>query len=123
MYTDTIIQVKNAQMAGKESVKVPYSKMSKAIIDLMKNKGFLSSVDVMGKKSKKVIKATFNEKKPIRGLQFLSKPSLRKYTGYRDMMSVKGGYGMLVVSTSKGIMTGRKAQKEKVGGQLLFKMW
>ncbi len=123
MYIDTLTRIKNAQMKGEESVKVPYSKMDKAVLDVLKKEGFLKSIDVKGKKPKKVVKVIFNENKPIRGLSFLSKPSLRKYLGYRDMMSVKGGYGVLVVSTPKGVMSGDKARKEKVGGQLLFKMW
>lgn len=123
MYIDTLTRIKNAQMKGEDSVKVPYSKMDKAVLDVLEKEGFLKNVDVKGKKPKKVVKVNFNENKPIRGLSFLSKPSLRKYLGYRDMMSVKGGYGVLVVSTPKGVMSGDKARKERVGGQLLFKMW
>lgn len=123
MYTDTITRIKNAQMKGDDQLKVPYSKMDKSILDVMEKEGFLKNVEVKGKRPKKIIQVRLNEDKPIRGFSFLSKPSLRKYIGYRDMMSVKGGYGILVVSTSKGIMSGSKAKKEKVGGQLLFKMW
>lgn len=123
MYIDTLTRIKNAQMKGETEVKVPYSKMDKAVLEVLEKEGFIKSVDVKGKRPKKIVKVYFNEDKPIRGLSFLSKPSLRKYIGYRDMKSVKGGYGVLVVSTPKGVMSGDKAKKEKVGGQLLFKMW
>ncbi len=59
----------------------------------------------------------------IRGLKFLSKPSRRLYVGYKEIKKVKSGHGLLVLSTSKGILSGEEAKKMKIGGQLLFEIW
>ena len=64
-----------------------------------------------------------NMERPIGGVKFVSKPSVRRYGGYRTVKSVKGGPGLLVMTTPKGIKAGHEAKKEKVGGQMLFEVW
>ncbi|MEX0690076.1 MAG: 30S ribosomal protein S8 [Candidatus Paceibacterota bacterium] len=123
MYIDLITKIKNAEAVEKRYIKTPYSKMDKAVAKILERKGFLKKVEVKGRSPKKILKIYPNYKKTIQGVQFLSKPSLKKYKGYNDFKPVKSNYGIMIVSTPKGILSGGEAKKEKVGGQLLFKIW
>lgn len=115
--------MKNAQAAEKGAIKTKYTKMDNAVATVLSRYGFIKNVEVKGKSVKKVMEIEMDAKRPIRGLKFLSTPSLRRYGKYSEFRKVKSGHGILVVSTSKGIMTGEDAKKEKVGGQLLFQLW
>ena len=123
MYIDLLIKIKNAQAAGKKSLKTRYVKTDYAVAGLLQRSGFLKKVEVKGKSLKKIIEIHMNPERPIQGLKLLSRPSMRRYRGYRDFRKVKGGHGLLVVSTPKGILTGEQARKDKTGGQLLFEIW
>lgn len=124
MYIDLLIQLKNAQAVKKRSIKIRFSRMDKAISEVLKKAGFLKKVDVKGRMPKRILELTLNTKeRPIQGVKFLSRPSLRQYFGYRDLRNVKGGYGTLVLSTPEGILTASEARKKKVGGQALFEIW
>ena len=115
--------MKNAEAAEKYFLKTKYTKMDNAVVEILSRYGFVKNFEVKGKSYKKVIEMELNEKHSIRGIKFLSKPSLRRYGGYEDFRRVKSGHGLLVVSTSRGVMSGDDAKKEKVGGQLLFQIW
>jgi small subunit ribosomal protein S8 len=123
MYTDMIIKLKNATMADKKSVRFQYTKMDHAITEVLLQYGFLKKVEVKGRVPKRTIEVMLNAERPIEGVKFESTPSLRRYAGYQDLGSVKGGRGLLVVSTPKGVKAAPEAKKEKVGGQLLFAIW
>lgn len=127
MYLDLLIQIKNAQQARKDSLKVPYSNLDFAVAELLAKHNYLDSVAKKGRMPKRIIeiKPKYDPKGQgaINGVRTLSKPSRRLYVGYQELRPVKQGYGLSVVSTSKGIMTGKDARKEKVGGQLLFEIW
>ncbi|MCL4399856.1 30S ribosomal protein S8 [Patescibacteria group bacterium] len=123
MYIDLIIKIKNAENAKKDILKTRYSKMDKAVIDILEKKGFIKSSEVKGKGYKKYIEINLNGKRKIQGLKILSKPSVKTYSGYKDIKSVKSGFGTLVMTTPNGILTGSEAKKNGVGGQLLFEIW
>ncbi len=123
MYIDLIIKIKNAQKAKKETVKSRYSKLDKAVVDVLEMKGFVKNSEVKGKGYKKYIEMNVMGRKMIQGIRILSKPSVKQYLGYRDIRSVKSGFGTLVLSTPKGILSGSDAKKLGVGGQLLFEIW
>jgi small subunit ribosomal protein S8 len=123
MFIDLLTKLKNAQLAKKRTVEEKFSKANKAIADVLEQAGFLNKVEIKGKMPKLLLELHLNKEKPIRGIRFLSRPSLRRYTGYKDFYKVKGGLGLLIVSTPKGIMTGQEARKAKLGGQLLFEIW
>ncbi len=123
MYIDLIIKIKNAQKAGKKSVKSPFSKMDNAVAEELARYGFVKRVEVKGRAPKKILDISLNPEKPLANVKFLSTPSLKKYSGYNQFRPVKGGFGLLIVSTPKGIMSGVRAKKEKVGGQVLFEVW
>lgn len=124
---DMIIQIKNASLSGKESVVFSYSKFKLAILDVLLKEGFIKS---FGKKGKKVVKFievcllnTADGSPKITGVERVSKTSKRIYQKAKDIRSVKNGFGILVLSTPKGIMSDKMARVEKVGGEALFKIW
>ena len=127
MYIDILTRIKNAQAARKEKLKVPYSKMDMAVLRLLNDHKFVHSVEKKGRIPKRSIeiKIKYNAKKegPITGIKFVSTPGRKIYAGYRDLKSVKSGYGLSVISTPRGIMTGQEARKSTVGGQILFEIW
>lgn len=123
---DMIIRLKNASISKKESVVLPYSQLKLAILDVLLKEGFVKS---FGKKGKKVVKfievgLAYTDGRPkITGVDRVSKTSKRIYQKAKDIRSVKSGYGALILSTPKGIMSDKTARKEKVGGEALFKIW
>lgn len=127
MYIDLLTKIKNAQAAKLSNVKVPFSKTDLVIAELLQKHNFVDSVEKKGRMPKRIldIKLRYSPEGSgaITGIEFLSKPSRRLYGGYRDLAPVLSGYGLLIVSTPKGIMTGSEAKKEKLGGALLFKIW
>lgn len=126
MYTDLLTRIRNAQHAKKSSVKLPYSTMDMAIADILAANGFVLSAAKKGRAPKRIIEVELKydgEKGAISDVKFLSVPSRRLYAGYEDLRPVRQGFGLAIVSTSKGIMTSKDARKQKVGGQLLFEIW
>jgi len=123
MYINLLIKIKNAQEAEKDLVRMPFSKMDLAIAELLLKQGYLKGVEVKGKAIKQMIEVSLKEEKVIKGVKFISRPSRKIYSGYQKIKSVKSGYGLSVISTSKGIMSGQEARKQKLGGQLLFEIW
>ena len=124
--SDMIVQIRNGSDAGKESVVLPYSKLKLAILDVLLKEGFVKS---FGKKGKKVVRfiditlAYEGDEPKIHGVQRISKSSRRVYQKSKDIRGVKNGFGVLVLSTPKGIMSDKIARMEKVGGEALFKIW
>jgi len=123
MYIDLLIQLKNAARAGKQLVKVRFSKMDFQVAEVLRQYGFVKNVEVKGRLPRRAMEVELNPERPIAGVNFLSRPSLKRYTGYRGFGRYRKGQGVLVLTTPRGILGAREAQKEKVGGQLLFKVW
>lgn len=128
MYIHILSQIKNAQMAGKASLKTPYSDLKLAILDLLVKNKFIEKVEVKGRKlNKRTIEVFLNKKgsdnRIVQDVQLVSRPSRRIYIGYKDIKPVKGGFGMLVLSTPKGVIRDKEARKLKLGGEVLFKIW
>jgi len=127
MYFDLLTKIKNAQAVKKESIKMPYSNMDMKIAEILAANKFVESVEKKGRLPKRIIEVKLKYEADghngITDVKFLSTPSRRLYAGYRTFRPVRQGYGLSVVSTPKGIMTGAEARKEKVGGTLLFEVW
>lgn len=130
MYTDTIAdmltRVRNAIMANHERVEVPSSRVKKMIITILREEGYIKNFKVVedeGKEKIIVYLKYINEEPVIRGLDRISKPSRRVYSGKDDIPVVLGGYGIAIISTSQGIMTGKKAAELGIGGEVLCKVW
>ncbi len=124
---DLITRIKNAGDAGREFVTVPYSKLKMDIAEVLQKEKFLSDVKTHGRKMEKEIEiaiAYTEDKKPrVNGVRRVSKLSRRVYLGAQDIHAVKQGYGLLVLSTPDGVMTGSEAKKKGIGGEALFEIW
>jgi small subunit ribosomal protein S8 len=125
---DMLTRIRNAVMARHESVDIPYSNMKFGISKIMKDEGYIRNyktfVDETRKKFLKVyISYDENSKSVITGLQRVSKPGRRVYVGANEISKLKHRLSLVIVSTSKGLMTDRNALKNKVGGEPLLMVW
>lgn len=124
---DMLTRIRNANSAKHATVDVPSSNTKKAIAQLLLDEGYIKDFQITEDGKQGVIKITLkyvDGKAPvINGLRRVSKPGLRIYTGYEDMPKVLKGLGTAIVSTSKGIMTDKKARAEKIGGEVLGFIW
>jgi len=124
--TDMLNRIKNAQAVLKETVEVPFSNLLYEMAKILEKTGFIKKVEKKGKKIKKTLEITlkYDNKIPaIYGLKRISKPGQRIYKSRRKIKSVKGGYGVAIISTPKGLMTDKEARKQKIGGEVLCEVW
>ena len=125
--SELIIGIKNAGKADKQFVKFPHSNFKMAVAEVLKKEGYIESVAKIGKLPKRMLEIGIAYKSKntpkIKDVVRVSKLSKRIYKGTKDATSVKKGYGALVLSTSRGIMTDKEARKAKIGGEALFKIW
>ncbi|MEK7572767.1 MAG: 30S ribosomal protein S8 [Patescibacteria group bacterium] len=124
--SNMIITIKNGSLAGKQSVFLPYSKIKNAIALCLKKEGYVFEVSKKVKNGENLLEVGLiytNNKPKIQEVVRISKQSRRVYFGMKDIHSVKSGSGLLVLSTPKGILSGKEARKEQVGGEALFKLW
>jgi len=124
---DFIIQLKNAGMAGKKQVSLPYSKLKHSIAQKLVEKGYVESAEMQGKQVTKTLevalKYTEGGKHQIIGVKRVSKPGRRLYAKATEIYPVKFGKGHMVLSTPVGILTDDEARKQHVGGEQLFMIW
>ena len=124
---DLLTRIRNASSAKHETVEVPSSNMKKAIVEILFEEGYINKFVVSEDEKQGMIKIylkyTENKKPVITGLKRVSKPGLRIYSDVENMPRVMKGLGIALISTSKGIMTDRKARKENVGGEVLAFIW
>ncbi len=121
-----IVKLKNAGLAGHESTTVQYSALKESIAQVLKKEGFVKEVETVldnGKRNLKISLLALDRVPKIKGVSRVSKPSKRIYKKIDEIRAVKSGYGVLILSTSKGVMTGRDAKKHKLGGEALFTIW
>ena len=124
---DMLTRVRNANTAKHDTVDIPASNMKKAIAQILVDEGFVKSFQVINDGKQGVIRINLkygeNKSAVITGLRRVSKPGLRIYTSCEDMPKVMKGLGVAIVSTSKGVMTDKRARKENVGGEVLAFIW
>ncbi len=124
--SNALTLIRNAQAVSKEKVKIPFSNLVWEVIKILKRKEFIEDTNKRGRKLKKIIEVQIkyvNDKPFIRGLERVSKPGQRIYTSNQDIRPVKDGFGIMIVSTSKGLMTGQEAKRKGLGGEILCKIW
>lgn len=124
--SDFLTRIRNAASAGHQEVSIPFSKMKSEISRVLQEEGYIWSyeVDTSGPHPRLKLKLKYQGKNPvIRHLSRVSKPGLRKYVATDEIPRVLGGLGISILSTSRGIMTGARARKAKVGGELLAQVW
>ena len=125
---DMLTRIRNAQIAKHDTVLVPASNDKKAIAKILLEEGYIKAYDKIDDGVQGQIRLTLkyvnNKQQPvIAGLRRISKPGLRVYAGHQELPRVLGGLGVAIISTSKGLMTDRKARQDKLGGEVLAYIW
>ena len=124
---DMLTRIRNANSAKHDTVDIPASNMKKAIAQILVDEGFVKGFTVIEDGKQGVIRMTLkygeNKAPVITGLRRVSKPGLRIYSNCEDMPKVMKSLGIAIVSTSKGVMTDKKARRENVGGEILAFVW
>ncbi|MFC2023040.1 30S ribosomal protein S8 [Chloroflexota bacterium] len=123
---DMLTRIRNALMARHDSVLVPTSGIKLAIAKILREEGFISDYELLKTKPQRAIKILlkYSDNKPVvTGLERVSKPGLRVYSQRSEIPRVYGGLGIAIISTPKGVMTGKKAWRQGIGGELLCYVW
>ena len=124
---DMLTRIRNAGSARHETVDIPNSKMKKAIAEILLEEGYIKSFQLIDDGTQGIIRVTLKylpgKEKAIQGLRRVSKPGLRVYAGADELPQVLRGLGIAIISTSKGIMTDKKARAQHVGGEVLAFVW
>ena len=123
---DLLTRIRNAKMVGKTEVRVPASNMKRVVAEELKKAGYLNNVAIENAKPRDMLVITINkpgEASVITEITRISKPGRRVYVKSAEIPKVKSGRGMVLVSTSKGVMSGQEAVKQKLGGELLLKVY
>lgn len=123
---DMLTRLRNSAAAGQTSLTLPYSKLKSDIAQVLKKEGYIKETELVtvdGHQNIKIQTKFVNKTSAITGLKRVSRPGLRRYVGAEEIPRVLGGMGIAVLSTSRGILTGHEARKQKVGGELLAYIW
>ena len=123
---DMLTRIRNANQMRKETVVIPTSKVKSAILEVLKNEGFIVDYSVstdLKSETTITLKYTENNQRVIKGLKRISKPSLHVYAKSEDLPKVLNGLGVAIISTSQGIMTDKQARKLNIGGEVLAFVW
>ncbi|RJP24521.1 MAG: 30S ribosomal protein S8 [Candidatus Omnitrophota bacterium] len=124
---DLLTRIRNANIAAKEKVEVPASKMKQAIVDILKKEGYIRSYRIVEERGHGMIRIYLKygpkQEKVITHMERVSKPSVRQYVDKDHIPRAIGGLGICILSTSRGLMTDREARRQGIGGELLCKIW
>ena len=123
---DLITRIRNAVMVGKNEVLVPTSRLKAGVVEVLKKNGYITDFEIIDGAPRGMLKITIFEPGAtarISEIAKVSKPGRRVYSAADDLPTIKSGRGMIIVSTSKGLMTGREAKKNRLGGEILVKVW
>ncbi len=123
---DLLTRVRNAAAVQKHEMFVPYSKIKNEVVRILKEEGYITdfSLDTEGAHPRiKITNKIANRTSAITGLKRVSRPGLRRYVGAQEIPRVLGGMGVAILSTSRGVLSGREAKKQNVGGELLAYIW
>jgi len=123
---DLLTRIRNALMVGKNEIYLPTSKLKVAVVEALKNAGYLADFELIDHAPRAVLHITITENGKVTAIHEIdkvSKPGRRVYVAASEIPKVKSGRGLVLVSTSKGIMTGQEAVKNRLGGELLVRVW
>ncbi|EGV00383.1 30S ribosomal protein S8 [Mycoplasmopsis columbina] len=124
--SDMIVRIKNANQRKFKTVAIPFSNKKATILDILLNEGFITSYSTKGEGKDKVLEVVLKYKgnqRAIIDFKRVSKPGLRVYASVDQLPTVLSGYGVAIISTSKGVMTAKDARKENVGGEVIAYIW
>jgi small subunit ribosomal protein S8 len=123
---DLLTRIRNANMAGLDTVEAPVSRLKASIAKVLKEEGFIKNVRLVRADNKHYLRIYLRNEggsKAITGIRRESKPGLRRYVGVNEIPRVLNGAGIVILSTPQGVMTGRDAKKNRVGGELICSVW
>ncbi len=124
---DLLTRIRNATREKHEKLEVPASRLKANVVRVLKEEGYIKNFRLMREEGRPVIKVylkyTDQGDSVIQGIKRISRPGLRRYSGYEEMPRPLSGAGVAIVSTSKGVTTGHKARSQKVGGEILCAVW
>ena|ERR1700730_1236463 len=124
---DMLTRIRNANTAFHERVDVPASRLKKEIAKVLKTEGFIKSFEIVAGAPREVIRITLkygtNRERVINGLQRISRPGLRLYSPKSEIPKCMGGLGLVIVSTSQGVMSGKQARRMGCGGEVMAFVW
>ncbi len=123
---DLITRIRNAVMVNKTEISAPTSKLKERVAKVLKDNGYIADFEVISGTPRGMLRVVINEpgtNAKISEISKVSKPGRRVYSGADELPVIKSGRGMIIVSTSKGLMTGREAKKNRLGGEILVKVW
>jgi len=124
--SDMLTSIRNALVVKSPRVKIPFSNLKYGIAKILEKEGFIEKVEKKGKRMRRFIEITlkYTDNLPaISGLKRISKPGQRIYSHWKKIKRVKGGYGIAIISTSKGLMTDKEARRQKLGGEIICEIW
>ncbi len=124
--SDMLTSIRNALTVKHLTVSIPFSNLKYEIAKILEKEGFIEKAEKKGKRSKRFIEIVlkYTDGLPaISGLKRTSKPGQRIYSGRKRIRRVKGGYGIAIISTSKGLMTDKEAKRQKIGGEVICEVW
>lgn len=124
--SDMLTVIRNAQAVLHPTVEIPFSNLKYELAKILQKQGFIEQIEKKGKKTKRFIEITLkydNKRSVISGIRRISKPGQRIYLSALKIKKIKGGYGMSIISTSRGLMTDKEARKNKLGGEVLCAIW
>ncbi len=124
---DMLTRIRNASKAGLEIAQIPYTRLKEDILKVLKDEGFLGDIQVAGEGVKKSLVVSLKymgrRTRVLSGLSRVSKPGRRVYVSHEDMHQVRGGMGLTIISTSKGVMSDHQARQQHLGGEAICKVW
>lgn len=123
---DMLNRIRNAQAVLKDTVNIPFSDLKYEIAKILEKQGFVAEVEKKGKKMRRTIEVTLKydaNQSVISGLKRISSSGQRIYKKAKEIKPVKGGYGVAVISTPKGLMTDKEARRKKLGGEIICEIW
>jgi len=120
---DMLTRIRNATKAGQDRVEFPASKLKANICKVLKEEGFIRSFKIVARDTSDIKLKVLLKEDAIHGIERISTPGLRRYTGYQKVPRVLSGLGISIMSTSRGVLSSREAKKQKVGGELLCNVW
>ncbi len=122
---DLLTRLRNASRAGKAELTLPYSRLKADLAAILKKEGYINDFEVQpsDKPQLRIVNKFAGKTPAITGLKRVSRPGLRRYVGAGEIPRVLGGMGISIVSTPRGVLSGRDARRQKVGGELLAYVW
>ncbi len=124
---DMLTRIRNGNLAKQDKVDIPASNFKAGIAKVLKNEGYIKNSKIIKDRKQGLLRVYLKygpkNERTIEGIKRVSKPGRRIYSGFEEIPKIRGGLGIMIISTSKGIMTDREARKKKMGGELICSIW